>query len=97
MTAIELRKCFTKFIISKNKTSEYDQELPQSHTTDLPMAPQRKSHRTLTVTRHQEDSQSKKAALFPINIIALLEGHEVLNSKPNTEPPQTMGPKKTIN
>ena len=33
------------------KASEYDQEMPQSHSAD-----QRKSHRTLTVTRHQEDS-----------------------------------------
>ena len=30
------------------KVSEYDQEIPQSHTADQPMA--------LTVTRHQEDN-----------------------------------------
>ena len=31
------------------KVSEYDQEIPQSHTADQPMAP-RGSHRALTVT-----------------------------------------------
>ena len=34
-----------------------------------------------TVTRHQEDSLSKAASpLFPIKMIAKLEGHKVLNN-----------------
>ena len=36
----------------------------------------RKSHKTLTVTRPQEDNQSKAtSSLFPINMTAKLEGH----------------------
>ena len=38
------------------KISEYDQEIPQSHTADQTHCTARKSHRTLTVRRHQEDN-----------------------------------------
>ena len=45
----------------------------------------RKSHRTLTVTSHQEDNLSKAtSSLFPIKMIAKLERHTVLNSKTMT-------------
>ena len=42
------------------KISEYDQEIQQSHTADL--EEEQQSHRLLTVTRHQEDNQSKQQA-----------------------------------
>ena len=46
----------TSFITSK-KISEYYQEIPQLHAADQPTVPYvRKSHRKLTVTRHQEDN-----------------------------------------
>ena len=45
---------FNNTDISRNKkVSEYNQEIPQSHGTV------RKSQRTLTVTRHQEDNSSR--------------------------------------
>ena len=41
----------------------------------------RKSHRTLTVTRHQEDNDSKETSpLFPIKIIVKL-GPKIVNNK----------------
>ena len=48
------------------KVSEYDQEIPQSHTAEqLGHDTMRKSHRTLTATRHQEDNESKaNSSLF---------------------------------
>ena len=47
------------------KVSEYDQEIPQSHTVDHPTAPTvSKSHRTFTVTRHPKDNKSKANKLF---------------------------------
>ena len=39
---------------SFQKANEYDQEKPQSYTTDQPTM--RKSPRALTITRHKEDS-----------------------------------------
>ena len=46
----------------------------------------RKSHRTLTVTRHQEYSQSKETnSLFPIKMITKLDGHKVMNNKTRTK------------
>ena len=50
--------------------------------------------RTLTVTRHQEDKESKSTSSLSSST---LEGHRVLNNKTRTkiEPPQTMG--ATIN
>ena len=52
------------------------------HTADQPMALLRKSHRTLTAKRHQEDNYSKAtSSLFPIKAIATLEGHNTLNNK----------------
>ena len=49
------------------KNSEYDQEIPQSQTRGIV----RKSHKT--ITRHQEDKQSKAtSSLFPIEMIATL-------------------------
>ena len=37
------------------KVSKYDQEIPQSQTADPPQH-REEEHRTLTVTRHQEDN-----------------------------------------
>ena len=51
--------------------SEYDQEIPLSHTTDQEEEPQTINN---TVTRHKEDKQSKDtSSLFPIKMIAKLE------------------------
>ena len=51
--------------------SEYDQEIPLSQTADKPVV-SRDSH--TTITRHQEDKQSKAiGSLFPIKMIAKLE------------------------
>ena len=80
------------------KTSECDQVIPNTDTHCRPThSTVRKSHRTLTVSRHQEDTWKTVSSLFPIKIIAKLEGHKVLNIKrgSNIEPPQTMG--ATIN
>ena len=52
---INISHVFTKEIRSLSKVSKYDQEMPKSHTADQPTARLIKSHRTLTVTRHQED------------------------------------------
>ena len=55
--------------LSSKKVREYDQEIPQSHTAD-----QRKSNRTLTVTRHKKDNLRKAtSSLYPIKMIAKLE------------------------
>ena len=52
--------------------SEYDQEIPQSQTTDNPLGTARKS--CSTIMRHQEDKLSKAtSSLFPIKMIAILE------------------------
>ena len=51
---------------------EYGQEIPQPQTADKPRGIMRKSH--TTITRHQEDKQSKAtSSLFPIKMIAKLE------------------------
>ena len=53
------------------KVSEYDQEIPQSHTADQPRAP---LHSTFTVTRHPKDNKSiYQPALFLVKMIAKLE------------------------
>ena len=56
------------------------------HTDTL----QRKSHRTITITRHHENKQSKAtSSLFPIAMIAKLEIHTkqcTLKHVINTEP-----------
>ena len=52
--------------------SEYDQELPQSHTSDQPMV--RKSHRAFIVKIHLYDNKSKATSfLFLFKMIAKLE------------------------
>ena len=52
---------------SDKKNSEYDQEIPQSQTADIPMAPWGRA-------RNQEDKLSKATSfLFPIKMIAKLE------------------------
>ena len=71
--------------------SECNQEIhvPQSHTADKPV---RKSH--TTITRHQEDKQSKSiSSLFPIEVIAKLEWTQSINAQQNKEQLQnpTMG------
>ena len=84
--------------LSNQKTSECDQVIPHTDTHCRPThGTVRKSHRTLTVSRHQEDTRKTASSLVPIKMIAKLEGHKVLNDKKgrNTEPPQTMG--ATIN
>ena len=63
------------------KVSEYDQELPRSHTVPT-HGTVRKSNRTLTVTRHQEDNTIKATgSLIPIKMIGKLEGHKVLDNR----------------
>ena len=65
--------------ISENETdqeivSEYDQEIPQSLTADIPLDTERKSH--TTITRHQENKLSKPTSSpFPIKMTAKLECH----------------------
>ena len=54
------------------KNSKYDQEIPQSQTTDNPMAPQGRASEI--ITRHQEHKLSKATSfLFPSKMIAILE------------------------
>ena len=57
------------------KVSEYDQEIPQSHTADQLMAPWgRVTEDLCTVTRHPQDNKSKAtSSLFLFNMIAKLE------------------------
>ena len=55
------------------KVSEYYQEIPQSHTHIPIHCTMRRGHRTITVTRRQEDKQSKAtSSLFLIKLIAKL-------------------------
>ena len=57
------------------KIREYDQEIPQSHTADKP-----KSHRTLIVTIHLQDNNSKAIRfLFLFKMIAKLKWTQVHN------------------
>ena len=50
------------------KASEYDREIPQSHTACQPIALSGKSHSTITITSHQVDNNVKQPALsFPSN------------------------------
>ena len=56
--------------LSKNKisskiVSEYDQEIPQSQTTDNPRGTTRKSRST--ITRHQEDKLSKAISSLEVD------------------------------
>ena len=54
------------------KASEHDSEIPQSRTTHCRrnQGTFRKSRRTITITRHQGDKQSKAtSSQFPIKII----------------------------
>ena len=47
---------FTDALVSQ-KVSEYDQEIPQAHTTDKQIHDTtRKRHRTITATIHQKDN-----------------------------------------
>ena len=63
------------------RASEYGLETLQSHTIQTNPRHQKKVHRTLTVSIHQEDSQIKAASfLFPIKMIAK-QGHNVLRNK----------------
>ena len=55
------------FTFIDNKNSEYDQEIPQSQTTDNPMAP---GGRATQPTRKTNEATS---SLFPIKMIATLE------------------------
>ena len=50
--------CFFYFIFFSKQISEYDQEIPQSHTAGNlgNQSTLRRCHKTLTVTRHQEDN-----------------------------------------
>ena len=54
--------------------SEYNQEIPQSHTADQPMTPRGRATEYLKVIRHQEDNLSKvTSSLFLVKMIAKLE------------------------
>ena len=76
---------------SLQKRSKYDQEIPQSHTADQPMALLGKSNITLTITRHQEDKRCKAtSSFFPIKMIAKLQrtqssAQHVTNTEPHNE------------
>ena len=55
------------------EVSEYDLEIPQSHTVDQQFDTTRKSPWTLTVSTHQEENQRKATGpLFFIKMIAKL-------------------------
>ena len=75
-------KVYNRVTVQNVKNSEYDQEIPQSQTADKQTRGiVRKSH--TTITRHQEDKQSKAtSSLFPIEMIAELEWTQS-NAQPN--------------
>ena len=74
------------------KASDYDQEIPQSHTADQSTRKSRKM-----VTRNQEDKQSKAtSSLFPIKMIAKLEKTQS-NAHQNKEQTQSPTMGATIN
>ena len=50
--------------------SEYDQEIPQSKTTDKPTAPRERATQQSQDTRMT--NQAKQPAIFPIKMIAKL-------------------------
>ena len=73
--------------MTKPYKNEYDQKIPQSHTVDKPTAPWGRA-RTLTATKHQENNESEtNISLFPIKMIAKLDGHKVLNNKTKLRTP----------
>ena len=57
------------------KVSEYDKEIPQSHTADQPTAPRGEPHNTNSHKIYQEDNQNKAtSSFFPIKMSTKLEG-----------------------
>ena len=66
--------------------SEYDQEIPQSQTADKPMAPRGRATQPSRDTR--KTNQAKQPVLFPIKMIAKLEGTQS-NVQQNIEQLQT--------
>ena len=69
--------------------NEYDQEIPQSQTADKPGGIVEKSH--TTITRHQEDKQSKAtSSLCPNEMIAKIV------SEYDQEKPQSQTAGKTV-
>ena len=71
--------------IQQQPKSEYDQEIPQSHTADQP-------------THREEEPEDIYSFRFLFKMIAKLEWTQVMHNKAktNTEPPQTMGSSLTI-
>ena len=65
-------------------TSEYAQEILQSHNADQPTAPRNTehSHRTLTVARNKTIKAT--SSLFLVKMISKLEGHKVSHTKTKT-------------
>ena len=65
--------CFYCLCYMFKKASEYDHDIPQSHCTPT-YGTMSKSYMYITITRHQQDKQSKAtSSLFPIKMIAALE------------------------
>ena len=63
--------------------SEYDQEIPLSQTAHNPTAPRGRA--TQPSQDNQEDKLSKTtSSLFPIKMIAILDGHKVTYKKHRT-------------
>ena len=71
--------------------SEYDQEIPQSQTADIPVA-----SRLRAITRHQEDKSKATSSLLPIKMVAIPEWTQS-NAQKNTEQLQTPTMRATIN
>ena len=61
---------------TKKQKSEYNQEMPQSHTTDQPLSTVRKRHRTFTATREQKYNEVKQPGLEVIKLFLILNSTE---------------------
>ena len=62
------------WIQTYKKVSDYDQEIPQSHTADQPTAPRGEPHNTSSHKIYQEDNQNKAtSSFFPIKMNPKLE------------------------
>ena len=65
--------CHSELNVHK-KASEYDQEIPQSHTADQPTAPRGRATEKNNIHKTSERKQSKaSSSLYPMKIIAKLE------------------------
>ena len=79
---------------SNLKVSEYEHEIPQSHTADQPMAPWGRATEHIQSQDIQKTIKAKQPDFSSTSILLQnWKGHKIMHNKTKTnkEPPQTMG------